>query len=70
MKWARPARPHLRRHRWKGDVLDDDVRDQLLDLAQGWLFVAQREGHRSDDARNPVATSTNVPLNTAAASLG
>ena len=73
MKWARPARPHLRRHRWKGDVLDDDVRDQLLDLSgsSDWLFAAQREGHRSDDARNPVATSTNnVPLNTAAASLG
>jgi len=36
----------------------------LIYLAQDWLFVAQREGHRSDDARNPVATSTNnVPLN-------
>jgi hypothetical protein len=33
--------------------LTDDltVRDQLLDLAQDWLFAAQREGHRRDDAR-------------------
>jgi hypothetical protein len=33
--------------------LTDDltVRDQLLDLARDWIFAAQQEPRRSDDAR-------------------